>query len=182
MKKTIITLTILALLFGSGIVIRQVMAGDTPADAKTLELINSITGEDVAYVGKDRAPSPNVPDADLSKYESGNFYFLVDDVSQQVISMMPIDDMKSEYSTEPPFSKEQLEQMALDFAAQAAPGLSLEGLDATVGEKEETNYFFRWTDNKNLLPDGTPAHLQVAISQGGTILNFVNFLPFRATQ
>lgn len=71
------------------------------------------------------------------------------------------------------YTEAELEKMAKDFIVEHNPGLNLDQLTATGGNKEEKNYFFRW-ENRARKIDGAYPFIVVGFTNGGSVLSYVN--------
>ncbi|MFZ3070988.1 MAG: hypothetical protein WA110_07710 [Anaerolineaceae bacterium] len=166
------------LLFASSTpAIANVNQSKVPDEIDVVGRIEAISGQPATYIEKEKLPYYS-PDNVLSKYITGDFSYLVDDVTRQIIEIMPVNDQTVEYSTEALYTEDELYQMAVEFIQQVSPELVLDELTLKPGNKENINYFFRWIDERVKTPDGGPGYIQVGISRGGSILNLVNTIPF----
>jgi|GEM_PF-4773061 len=73
------------------------------------------------------------------------------------------------------YTEAELEKMAKDFITSHNPKIKLNELIANGGNKEETNYFFRWEDRTRRV-DGAYPFIEVGFTNGGSILSYVNAL------
>jgi len=129
------------------------------------------------YVSTSRSSYDHTVNAEF--YRVGPDYVEVDMRTNEIIQfgpapMMPGDEAKV-YNTDSKFSKEDLEAQAQTLIAKMAPGADLGQLEASIGEKGGTNYFFRWTDSSKEV-DGTKPFVQVGLTVGGDLLSYTNTL------
>jgi len=140
-----------------------------------VKLIQSLeVDEPVTYIDQDR--SPYNPNAKLERYQAGKYIYAVDTATNQIVEITLLDDRI--YSTEPIYSKDELEKMAREFIYKIAGDTKLDNLSPQYGDKEGITFFFRWEDKSQKLEGGMAPFIQVGFSQGGDIVHYVNTLPF----
>lgn len=112
-------------------------------------------------------------------YRVGPDYFEVDTETNKIIQFGPAPvkpgDKAKVYNTEAKFSQEELEAQARDFIAKNDPAADLGSMEASVGEKLGTNFFFRWTDTSKKVGEDS-AFVQVGFTTGGDLLSYTNTL------
>lgn len=150
--------------------------------------IRSIAGShdlEVEYVATLTNPY-RISDHQMESYRASNgMQYYVDQVTDNVIQMGVAPTISSfdegvpqpkEIDLTPRYNQTDLENMAVDFAQQHAESFSSQRhtLELVASDKEGLVHFFRWNAEGT---DDVPARfLQVGITIGGEVVNFVNTL------
>lgn len=140
-------------------------------------LIHGITGEDVQWVENEKLPYYSMEN-DLDVFVSGDFQFRIDSASGQIIEIMPTDPGKIFSVAGAELRDDDLKNLATEFIAKAEIDLDFALLTLEVFNKEETNYFFRWSTGQPNTPEYGKYSIQVGFTKDGQFLNLVNTLPF----
>jgi hypothetical protein len=154
--------------------INELEARPEEAREPAVRLIQAIEPGDVTYLDRDR--SPYDIEADLERYQTSRHIYSVDIATNQVVEITLVDEMSIQ--TKPVFAVDELEKMAREFVSVVAPGVDLDRLSPTFGDKGGEMFFFRWEDRSATVGGGMPAFIQVGYSQAGDLVHFVNTLPF----
>lgn len=108
-------------------------------------------------------------------YELDGIYYSVDADTGEVTEIIP---NVIDYETTATYTEAELRGKAEEIVSQFfGERVDLSQLTFSLGQKIGT-YFFRWEDNVKKLEDGSPAFIQVGLSQNGDFLNLFNTLPF----
>ena len=73
-----------------------------------------------------------------------------------------------------PLSIQELETIARDVVAKAAPNIDLNLLSFTHGGGDGREYFFRWTSHEKRLNDGSPTYILVTLTESGELYTYSN--------
>jgi hypothetical protein len=113
-------------------------------------------------------------------YKVGRDYVEVDIRNNEIIQFGPAPTRPGEegkkFDKTAKYSVADLQVMANEFIAKNTKMTDLAAFKASVGNKEETNYFFRWENLNKKLEDGRPAFVQVGFTIGGELLSYTNSL------
>jgi hypothetical protein len=113
-------------------------------------------------------------------YQVGQDYVEIDIRNNKIVQFGPAPTRPGEepkkFDTSAKFSVAELQAMANEFVNQNTKLSDLSTLKASVGNKGEINYFFRWDDANKILEDGRPAFVQVGFTIGGELLSYTNSL------
>ncbi len=161
--------------------VRQIEAAIGRPDevrAVTENQIAEIDGSYPSYVS--RAVFSYNSKVAIEKYKTEKYYYTVDIASGQILEIMPVDSTRFRRAfddKETVYSQDELEKMALAYISTFSKDIDISLLEPVFGEKSGRNYFFRWENPANKLPDGMTSFVQVGLSAKGDLLNFVNTLP-----
>ncbi len=155
--------------------INELSARPAEERVSAVQLIQSIDGVgDVIYLDRDRSPYDNR--AQLERYKTSQFIYLIDIATNQIVEINLVDELN--INTNPNFSSGQLERKAREFISLVAENVDLEVLKPAFGDKGGEMFFFRWKDPLTMLDGGMPAFIQVGYSQSGDLVHFINTFPF----
>lgn len=159
--------------------ISETVARPASERAAAITSMKNLLGSDVSPKYESTSRSSYDYDTYAEFYRVGPDYFEVDMQTNKVIQFGPAPmkpgDTAKVYNTEAKFSKEDLEAKAQDFIAKNDPDADLGSMEASVGEKLGTNFFFRWTDSSKKVGEDN-AFVQVGLTTGGDLLSYTNTL------
>lgn len=99
-------------------------------------------------------------------------YYTMDASTHQVIAIDPFSMPEGGEG----LSFQELESLARNLVALAAPEIDLDTLTPEHGSKI-SNQFFHWTDYSKQLPSGGFPYIQIGLTGKGELLSYVNFIP-----
>lgn len=140
---------------------------------KAIQLVHSLDNDTVTYVDQIITPYDNL--ARIERYETGKYQYSIDINTDQIIEIFLVDDRK--YSTEALFSEDQLMKLAVDYTKKYIGDYNLDQLPIQISDKEKTIFFFRWEDKSKNLTSGITPFIQISLSKGGDVVNYVNTIP-----
>lgn len=140
-------------------------------------LIWEITGEDVQWIENEKLPYYSMEN-DLEVFVSGDLQFRIDSASGQIIEIMPTDPGKLFPIVGTWLNEDDLENLATTYIVKAKINVDFSALNLEIFNKEETNYFFRWSTGQPNTPEYGKNYIQIGFTKDGQFLNLVNTLPF----
>ncbi len=161
--------------------VRQIEAAIGRPDEMKAVIENQIAEIDGSYPSYvNRAVFSYNSNVAIEKYKTEKYYYTVDIASGQILEIMPVDSTRFRRAfddKETVYSPDELEKMALTYISSFSEDVDISLLEPVFGDKNGRNYFFRWENPANKLPDGMTSFIQVGLSAKGDLLNFVNTLP-----
>jgi len=152
--------------------INQLKARPATEREKAVQSIKSLENVSVSYI--DQVRSPYDSRIQLERYQTGKYLYTIDINTNQISEIFLVDDKA--FSTASTFSEKQLEGKAREFINKATSKINLDQLSLQVSNKEGLVYFFRWEDKSNKLDSGISPFIQVSLSSGGDMVNYINTL------
>lgn len=135
------------------------------------KILTELGDTNATFVGLSRLPY-NL-DITLEQYQAKLYTYWIVSGTNDVVMIEP-NTPDVFYQKKSSFSTNILDLNAQKFIAIASKGMALDEFDHMVVDKEQVNFFFRWTDKTRRLPVGGHPFVQVAYSIGGDFLTYVN--------
>lgn len=137
-----------------------------------VQTIRSIAGDNaqVRYFYRETNKSVLYPDFEQVKFESeGKDYYF--DLKTNLITSIVSDLMPLPGAS---LSIQELETIARGIVAKVAPNIDLNSLKFFSDGFENSEYFFRWTDDKKHLNDGSATYILVQLTGTGELYRYSN--------
>jgi hypothetical protein len=156
--------------------IRQAMDERPPEEREKAKenirrLLNNAGLEgDIQYQSTASSPYDGHP---AEYYVINKYQAIVDIATDRVLQLgpspFPVGETPIEYNTTPLYTPEELEQRARTLLMEQVPGLNLDELVPSHGDKLGTHLFYRWEKN-------TEERIQVGFTVGGDFLSYSDTL------